>query len=127
MTNNQFVASSPDEKAILEFCKEQGFAFQGENSDGRLEINAKGITYYYQKLAELSFDSYRKCMSVIVKDIDEKIHVLCKGAETTMFESCISGKLDYKRLVQFRLTSLFVMNEKDAMLQGHALGLSMVK
>ena len=91
MNNDQFVASSPDEKAILEFCRKKGFVFKGETNDGRLEVIAKGITYSYQKSAELSFDSYRKCMSVIVKDIDEKIHVFCKGAETTMFEACISG------------------------------------
>ena len=28
MTNKQFVASSPDEKAILEFCKSKGFVFE---------------------------------------------------------------------------------------------------
>ena len=88
VTNNQFVASSPDEKAILEFCKEHGFVFEGETPDGKLEVTARGITHSYEKMEELQFDSYRKCMSVIVKDIDEKIHVLCKGAETTMFEAC---------------------------------------
>ena len=28
VTNKQFVASSPDEKAILEFCKSKGFVFE---------------------------------------------------------------------------------------------------
>ena len=91
VTNSQFVASSPDEKAILEFCKRQGFVFEGERADGKLEVTARGITHTYQKLEELQFDSYRKCMSVIVKDLDEKIHVLSKGAETTMFEACVEN------------------------------------
>ena len=88
------MASSPDEKAILEFCKEKGFIYNGESPDGRIEVTARGITHSYQKLAELSFDSYRKCMSVIIKDIDEKLHVFSKGAETTMFEACVSGDID---------------------------------
>ena len=93
VTNDQFVASSPDEKAILEFCKQQGFVFHGEAPDGTLSVTARGITHTYQKLSELSFDSYRKCMSVIIKDIDEKLHVLSKGAETTMFEACTTGDI----------------------------------
>ena len=88
VTNNQFVASSPDEKAILEFCKDQGFEFLGETMDGRMMVNARGITHSYEKLEELTFDSFRKCMSVIVKDIDNTIHVFSKGAETTMFVAC---------------------------------------
>ena len=88
VTNNEFVASSPDEKAILEFCKDQGFEFLGETLDGRLEVNARGITHVYEKMHELTFDSFRKCMSVIVKDIDNTLHVFSKGAETTMFAAC---------------------------------------
>ena len=54
-------------------------------------MTARGITHSYKRLTELQFDSYRKCMSVIVKDIDEKIHVLSKGAETAMLEACVTG------------------------------------
>ena len=63
---------------------------QGETEDGRVEVTARGVTHSYRRLSELQFDSYRKCMSVIMKDIDEKIHVLSKGAETTMLEACVT-------------------------------------
>ena len=64
---------------------------QGETEDCRVEVTARGVTHSYRRLSELQFDSYRKCMSVIMKDIDEKIHVLSKGAETTMLEACVTG------------------------------------
>ena len=51
--------------------------------------------YKYKRMAELPFDSDRKCMSIIVREesvIDEdnepKIHVFVKGAETAMFPVC---------------------------------------
>ena len=93
VTNQEFVASSPDEKAILEFCRDQGFVYLGETLDGKVEVNARGITHTFQKLEELTFDSFRKCMSVIVKDIDNTYHVLSKGAETTMFAACTKSDL----------------------------------
>ena len=83
------MASSPDEKAILEWCRDQvcrvtmmmmmmimidddddgdqGFVYEGETAEGRVTVAARGISHTYTKLAELAFDSYRKCMSVIVK------------------------------------------------------------
>ena len=67
---------------------------QGETDDGRVEVTARGVTHSYRRLSELQFDSYRKCMSVIMKDIDEKIHVLSKGAETTMLEACVTGDME---------------------------------
>jgi len=94
VSEGEFVASSPDEKAILEFCREQNFVFNGEYVDGKLVVTAKGIRHTYEKLAELPFDSFRKCMTVIVKDIDNVIHVLSKGAESTMLEACTSGDID---------------------------------
>ena len=82
--------------------------YEGETVEGRVTVAARGISHTYTKLAELAFDSYRKCMSVIVKvtftalsstvmvssqDLDEKIHVLSKGAESTMLAACVSGDL----------------------------------
>ena len=41
--------------------------YEGETVEGRVTVAARGISHTYTKLAELAFDSYRKCMSVIVK------------------------------------------------------------
>ena len=41
--------------------------YEGETAEGRVTVAARGISHTYTKLAELAFDSYRKCMSVIVK------------------------------------------------------------
>ncbi len=69
MSEGQFVASSPDEKAILEFCLSKRFVFNGCLEDGKLLVTvAGGERKVYEKLAELSFDSFRKCMTVIVRD-----------------------------------------------------------
>jgi len=42
-------------------------------------VNVRGQLYSFAKLAELPFDSVRKCMTVIVRDADGIIHVLTKG------------------------------------------------
>ena len=135
MTNKQFVASSPDEKAFLEFCKSKGFVFEvrmkipfvqesdklcckGETEDGRVEVTARGVTHSYRRLSELQFDSYRKCMSVIMKDIDEKIHVLSKGAETTMLEACVTGVTGDREKTEQQITSFASLGLRTLVL-GH--------
>ena len=46
-----------------------------------MTVKAKGKRLHFEKLCDLEFDSYRKCMSVVVRDARGRIHVLCKGAE----------------------------------------------
>ena len=52
----------------------------------------------FKKLAELPFDSNRKCMSIVIKEILnsglEQIHVLTKGAETAIFPASVSGPIE---------------------------------
>jgi magnesium-transporting ATPase (P-type) len=86
VSEGQFVASSPDEKAILEFCRDSRIVFNGEFIDKKVYcgsvrafqwiyslplqiiVTAEGARHVYEKMAELPFDSFRKCMTVIVKD-----------------------------------------------------------
>ena len=107
-TSGQFVASSPDEQAIIEKCNWAGFSFCGEDLDGTVTVCAKDQIHTYKKLAELQFDSYRKCMSVIIrpkyasdKDDEDMIYLFVKGAETSVLPMCIGGPVeDTKKVVQ---------------------------
>ena len=91
VSDNEFIASSPDEKALLEACKEHGIVFCGTSMTGEMTVKYKSHNLTFQKLAELEFDSFRKCMSVIVKDANGNISLLTKGAETSMLPICVSG------------------------------------
>ena len=107
-TSGQFVASSPDEQAIVEKCNYAGFSFCGEDLDGTVTVCAKDQIHTYKKLAELQFDSYRKCMSVIVRpkyasdtDLEDTIYLFVKGAETSVLPVCIAGPVEEtKKVVQ---------------------------
>jgi len=70
VTEGIFTASSPDEKALLDVCKWAGFVYRGESAAGIVEVIAPGFVtpLRYKKELELEFDSYRKCMTVIVRE-----------------------------------------------------------
>ena len=52
----------------------------------------------FKKLAELPFDSNRKCMSVVIRETSgsgqESIFVFTKGAESAVLESSIDGPVE---------------------------------
>ena len=50
--DGHFVASSPDEKAILELCKEQGFEFLHESLDKKVKIMVGEEEHVFEKLTE---------------------------------------------------------------------------
>lgn len=77
----KFVARSPG-KAMVEYCSclnDQDASTSAQPVDG----NPIGS---YQVLEVLEFNSTRKRMSVIVKMPDGKLKLLCKGADTVMYE-----------------------------------------
>ena len=101
----QYVASSPEEKATLEALKSAGYEFLGVQPNGNVTISAKGERVIYKRLAELPFDSYRKCMTVIIREthLDDEstssnypfkskeiIHVFIKGAESVILPACVT-------------------------------------
>ena len=76
-------ASSPDEKAIVEACRNYGVTFLGEKEiDGKIFskifINQEGTgkNFQYERLQVLEFDSNRKRMSVIVKEPKGSVRIL---------------------------------------------------
>ena len=85
-TEMSYNASSPDEKAIVEACRNYGVTFLGEKETDSIIYSKLLVTLtseqrptLYQRLHVLEFDSDRKRMSVIVKDPKGVIRLITKG------------------------------------------------
>lgn len=62
-------AASPDEQALVEGAKDQGFEFVGREPDNILVVrDVGGYTKRFKLLNVLEFNSTRKRMSVIVQN-----------------------------------------------------------
>ncbi|CAA7036333.1 unnamed protein product [Microthlaspi erraticum] len=86
-----YEAESPDEAAFVIAARELGFEFfvrtQTTISIRELDLTTGGrVERLYKVLNVLEFNSSRKRMSVIVRDEDGKLLLLCKGADSVMFE-----------------------------------------
>ncbi|KAG5099545.1 hypothetical protein JHK82_044597 [Glycine max] len=89
--NVSYEAESPDEAAFVIAARELGFEFykRGQTSLLTYEldpVSRKKVERKYKLLNCLEFNSSRKRMSVIVEDEEGKILLLCKGADSIMFE-----------------------------------------
>ena len=64
-------SDSPDELALVDGAAKNGFTFKGKDADGVIKILRKrdGQTLRFALLNTLEFDSTRKRMSVIVRDL----------------------------------------------------------
>ena len=64
-------SASPDELALVEGAKDNGYSFQGKTDTGDIIIKrlSDGATLKYALLNTLEFNSTRKRMSVIVRDL----------------------------------------------------------
>ncbi|KAL3501616.1 hypothetical protein ACH5RR_036065 [Cinchona calisaya] len=85
-----YEAESPDEAAFVIAARELGFEFyrrtQTTVSVNELDTLAgKKIERVYKLLNVLEFNSTRKRMSVIVRDEEGKLLLLCKGADSVIF------------------------------------------
>ena len=103
--DGHFVASSPDEKAILELLSTTGFHFLGMDKKTKtisVRVRAgrggQDKVHKYKRMAELPFDSDRKCMSIIVReesviqeDTEPRLHVFVKGADSAVLPACSGG------------------------------------
>ncbi|KNC97846.1 phospholipid-translocating P-type ATPase, flippase [Spizellomyces punctatus DAOM BR117] len=94
-TNNsviEYAAQSPDEQALVTGAKNCGFTFLDRKLD-EVTIDVLGEIRKYRVLNILEFTSSRKRMSVIVKDErDGKIWLLCKGADSVIYERLAPGQ-----------------------------------
>ncbi|XP_073059377.1 putative phospholipid-transporting ATPase 9 [Primulina eburnea] len=86
-----YEAESPDEAAFVVAAREIGFEFfkrtQTSVSVNELDlVSGKRVERSYKLLHIIEFNSTRKRMSVIVRDEEGKLLLLCKGADSVMFE-----------------------------------------
>ncbi|CAN1312762.1 Putative phospholipid-transporting ATPase 9 [Linum perenne] len=97
-----YEAESPDEAAFVIAARELGFEFykrtQTSISVRELDlVSGDKVERVYTLLNVLEFNSTRKRMSVIVRDEDGKLLLLCKGADSVMFERLAKGGRQFEK------------------------------
>uniref|UniRef100_A0A0A0LVP6 Phospholipid-transporting ATPase n=1 Tax=Cucumis sativus TaxID=3659 RepID=A0A0A0LVP6_CUCSA len=96
-----YEAESPDEAAFVIAAREFGFEFY-ERSQTSISLrefdptSAKKVERSYQLLDVLEFNSTRKRMSVIIRDSKGKLLLLCKGADSVMFERLAKNRCEFE-------------------------------
>ncbi|CAL5419079.1 unnamed protein product [Camellia sinensis] len=96
-----YEAESPDEAAFVIAAKELGFEFykrtQTSVSLHELDtVSGKKVERLYKLLNVLEFNSSRKRMSVIVRNEEGKLLLLCKGADSVMFERLAKDRREFE-------------------------------
>jgi phospholipid-translocating ATPase len=86
-----YEAESPDEGAFLVAAREFGFEFCKRSQTSifvreRYHSSQQPIEREFKLLNLLDFSSKRKRMSVIIRDEDGQILLLCKGADSIIFD-----------------------------------------
>ncbi|KAL5012928.1 hypothetical protein ScPMuIL_011479 [Solemya velum] len=74
-----------DEAALLKGAKQLGYVFTSRTPEA-VTVTVFGREERYEILNVLEFTSDRKRMSVVVRGPDGKIKLLCKGADTVIYE-----------------------------------------
>lgn len=79
-------AASPDELALVNAAKQFGFEFKGFDDDDNILVLEKDTNeiHKFKLLNVCEFTSTRKRMSVIVRDPQGKIRLMCKGADSVI-------------------------------------------
>ncbi|XP_011342316.1 probable phospholipid-transporting ATPase IA isoform X3 [Ooceraea biroi] len=103
-------AASPDERALVDGARKFNYVFD-TRTPTYVEIVALGETLRYEILNVIEFTSVRKRMSVVVRTPDGKIKVLCKGADSVIYERLTptpveTSDLDQEHVDDFRETTL---------------------
>ncbi|XP_023184111.1 phospholipid-transporting ATPase IG isoform X1 [Xiphophorus maculatus] len=80
-----FIASSPDEIALVKGAMRYGFTFLGLESKNMKILNRNKDVETYELLHVLNFDPVRRRMSVMVRSKTGDILLFCKGADSSMF------------------------------------------
>lgn len=94
----EYKAQSPDEQALVQAAAEVGFIFCGKDrSTLKIQTPYSAEFEKYELLTVLEFSSARKRMSVILRrEVDGKILVMTKGADSVIFERSAAGQDEIK-------------------------------
>ncbi|CEP15440.1 hypothetical protein [Parasitella parasitica] len=99
----EYKAQSPDEAALVASARDLGFVFLGREAN-TLTAEIMGEKKKYELLNVLEFNSTRKRMSVIIKPHDsDRIVLLCKGADSVIYERLCSDFGDQHELEKQQL------------------------
>lgn len=98
----EYKAQSPDEAALVSAARDVGAVFLNKNNQ-TIDIEVLGKPERLTPLNVLEFNSTRKRMSVIVRDSDGRILLLCKGADSVI----------YQRLTKHHPSALKEKTQKD--------------
>lgn len=88
-----YQAESPDEKALVEFAREADYELLCRTTS-RITIEINGSAQSWTVLAVNKFDSDRKRMSIVVRDGEGSMRLLCKGADTAMLSRGSCGSVE---------------------------------
>ena len=94
-------AASPDELALVNGARHLGFAFESRDDDNNMICRAWGEERKYKLLNVIEFDSTRKRMSVITRTPENRIMVICKGADSIIEKRLKPGQKILARTKQF--------------------------
>ncbi|KAJ6614318.1 phospholipid-translocating P-type ATPase [Mycena sp. CBHHK59/15] len=104
----EYKSQSPDEAALVQAAADVGFVFLGRDRDYlSLRTPFQEEPERYQLLNILEFNSARKRMSVVVKQLggeDERLFLLTKGADNVIFERLKAGGDELKAVTETHLT-----------------------
>ena len=84
-TNIAYRAQSPDEAALVNAAKNVGFVFLNRN-ENQIELELLGESRIYTVLNIMEFNSDRKRMSVIIQRPEGDIILMCKGADSVIYD-----------------------------------------
>ncbi|KAH6802141.1 ATPase E1-E2 type family protein / haloacid dehalogenase-like hydrolase family protein [Perilla frutescens var. frutescens] len=97
-----YEAESPDEAAFVIAAREIGFEFF-KRTQTSVHVNewdpvsGERVERSYKLLNVLEFNSSRKRMSVIVRNEEGRLLLLCKGADSVMFERLAENGREYEK------------------------------
>lgn len=81
----EYKAQSPDEAALVSAARDVGAVFLNKNNTV-IDVEIMGQPERYTPLKILEFNSTRKRMSIIVRDHEGRILLICKGADSVIYQ-----------------------------------------